>query len=183
MSKGRKAFWLAIIVWLMIVACCFVRAWHETAFAVEDVPPAPAPADDGRLPGDDIPATTRCYMTEEEIQEDYENYCIESALLGRATKIENVVITHYDACRKCCGNDKGITASGREATPYVSVAVDQSVIPLGSDVLIDYGDGEIHYCRADDTGSGVNGNHIDLCVTTHQEAIRLGVKHATIYWI
>lgn len=36
--------------------------------------------DCGRLPGDDIPALTRCYMTAEEIQEDYENQKIEEAL-------------------------------------------------------------------------------------------------------
>ena len=39
-----------------------------------------APQDDGRLPGDDIPATERCYMTEEEVREDYENQKISEAL-------------------------------------------------------------------------------------------------------
>ena len=75
----------------------------------------------------------------------------------------------------------GITASGRRATPYVSVAVDPSVIQLGADVLVDYGDGEIYYYRADDTGP--KGNHIDLCVSSHEEALRLGVQTATVYWV
>ena len=179
--KGRKAFYLAIVIWLLLILCCIVRAWHESAEAMEEVPMAVV--DDGRLPGDDVTATVRCYMTPEEIQEDYENYYIEAALLAKAHRIDNATVTHYDCCKKCCGNDKGITASGRKAVPYVSVAVDPNVIPLGSDVLVDYGDGVIEYYRADDTGSGVYGNHIDLCVESHATAIQLGVRQATVYWI
>lgn len=37
--------------------------------------------DDGRLPGDDVPATERCYLTEDEVQEDFENEKIEAALV------------------------------------------------------------------------------------------------------
>ena len=123
---------------------------------------------------------------EPEVPETNENELIEQALLQNAVKIENVAMTHYCICQKCCGKspdnpDYGITASGRKATPYVSVAVDPDVIPLGSDVLVDYGDGEIHYYRADDTGGAVKGNHIDLCVGSHQEAINLGVNSVTVW--
>ena len=125
---------------------------------------------------------------EPEVPETNENELIEQALLQNAVKIENVTMTHYCICKKCCGKSPddpgyGITASGRKATPYVSVAVDPDVIPLGADVLVDYGDGEIHYYRADDTGGAVKGNHIDLCVGSHQEAIELGVKTVTVWWV
>src|SRR5574344_1794182 len=116
-------------------------------------------------------------------QETDENAKIESALLEKAHKIEHCTVTHYAACVECCGNDLGITASGRKAAPYVSVAVDPCVIPLGSDVLVDYGDGEIKYYRADDTGSGVTGAHIDLCVENYQTAKTLGIRMATVYYI
>lgn len=121
----------------------------------------------------------------EEIQEDFENEKIEAALLAKANVLEDVLITHYctELRPHVCGTGDGITASGRRVTPYVSVAVDPSIIPLGSDVLVDYGDGEIHYYSADDTGGGVKGNHIDLAVTTHEEAWNLGVKNATVYWV
>ena len=142
-----------------------------------------APQDDGRLPGDDVPATERCYMTDEEVQEDFENYYIEQALLAKANKIEDVKVTHYCCCVKCCGKADGITYSGVKATPGVTVAVDTSIIPLGSDVLVDYGDGVINYYRADDTGSAIKGNKLDLCVSSHQEAINLGVRTATVYWV
>lgn len=100
--------------------------------------------------------------------------------------IENSTITHYCICKKCCGKDEdhpayGITASGREAEPYVSIAVDPLLIELGSIVYLDFGDGELLECRADDTGSAIAGSKIDLCVTSHEEALQLGVKTATVY--
>lgn len=122
-------------------------------------------------------------ITQDPDAEADENQLIESALLAKAHKIENCTVTHYAVCVECCGNDLGITKSGRIATPYVSVAVDPGIIPLGSDVLVDYGDGEINYYRADDTGSGVTGDHIDLCVEDYQTAKALGVRTATVYWI
>lgn len=119
----------------------------------------------------------------EEPQEDYENEKIEAALLSQATRLDNVTVTHYDVCLECCGKTDGITASGVRATPGVTVAVDPDIIPLGADVLVDYGDGEIHYYRADDVGGSVKGNHIDLCVESHEKANILGVKTATVYWV
>ena len=121
----------------------------------------------------------------EEFHEDFENEKIEHALLAKATRLDNVVVTHYcsELRPHICGTGDGITASGRRVTPYVSVAVDPTVIPLDADVLVDYGDGEIHYCRADDTGAWINGNHIDLAVTHHSEAKQLGIRTATVYWV
>ena len=121
----------------------------------------------------------------EEFHEDFENEKIEQALLAKATRLDNVVVTHYcsELRPHICGTGDGITASGRRVTPYVSVAVDPTVIPLDADVLVDYGDGEIHYCRADDTGAWINGNHIDLAVTHHSEAKQLGIRTATVYWV
>lgn len=121
----------------------------------------------------------------EDFHEDFENEKIEQALLAKATRLDNVVVTHYcsELRPHICGTGDGITASGRQVTPYVSVAVDPTEIPLGADVLVDYGDGEIHYYRADDTGAWVNGKHIDLAVETHDEALQMGIKTATVYWV
>lgn len=119
----------------------------------------------------------------DKVAEDFENERIEAALLARAHVIDDCEVTHYDCCVQCCGKADGITASGRKATPGVTVAVDPNVIPLGSDVMVDYGDGEIHYYRADDVGGSVKGNHIDLCVATHEGAQQLGRRTATVYWV
>lgn len=119
----------------------------------------------------------------QETAEDFENAKIEAALLERAHVLENCTVTHYDTCVQCCGKSDGITASGNIAIPGVTVAVDPSVIPLGSDVLVDYGDGVLHYYRANDTGGSIRGNSIDLCVSNHAEALELGRRTATVYWV
>ena len=107
--------------------------------------------------------------------------------LERLKQIENATVTAYCICKECCGKDEshpayGITASGREAVPYLSVAVDSILIPLGSTVYLDYGDGELLQFRADDTGSGVAGAHVDICYPDHQTALEHGVQTARVYW-
>lgn len=94
-------------------------------------------------------------------------------------------ITFYctEKRKHICGTGDGITASGTEVTPYYSVAVDPKVIPLGSTVYVDFGDGVIHRFRAEDTGGAVKGNHIDIAVEGHREALELGIKTATVWWI
>lgn len=108
---------------------------------------------------------------------------VELSLEG-ANYMGTATITHYCAelYKHTCGLGHGITASGRPVEAYLSCAVDPSVIPLGSTVIIDYGDGVLHYYRADDTGTGVDGNHVDVAVTYHDEALELGVKKAKVWW-
>ncbi len=85
-------------------------------------------------------------------------------------------ISHYCPCSTCNGGYSG-TASGAPLTPLVSIAVDPSVIPLGSTVYID-GYGEF---KAHDTGGAIKGNRIDVCVGSHSEAYRLGVVYRDVY--
>lgn len=166
-------FLMLLLIWLI-------------GFLIMDVTAAPLSKavqvrDVGRLPGDDVPATERCYLTEEEIKT--ENELIEEALLARSHKLEDVTITFY-CCEEyahICGTGNGITASGRKVTPYVSSAVDTSIIPLGSTIMIEH-NGEMVYLRADDTGSAIQGNRMDIAVQGHQEALGLGVKTADIWW-
>ena len=101
-------------------------------------------------------------------------------LLGM-TSLGKFTVTHYCTCSICCGKTNGITASGRGAIPYYSIAVDPSVIPLGTFVWLDYGDGVLHKCRADDTGGAVIGHKLDLCVGDHSTAVQYGVRTATVY--
>ena len=153
--------WLAVCVLVVVLAVLTTRA-DGTEAGVEAGPVVQV-----------IPAP---------LEEEPENERIEAALLARAQVIEDCTVTHYDCCVECCGKTDGITASGVRATPGVTVAVDPDVIPLGADVLVDYGDGELHYMRADDTGAAVNGNHIDVCCTDHETALALGVRTATVWW-
>ena len=97
------------------------------------------------------------------------------------TSLGNFNVTHYCTCSVCCGKSDGVTASGRAAVPYYSIAVDPSVIPLGTVVYLDYGDGVLHEARADDTGGAIHGNSIDLCVGDHMTAMQYGGRTATVY--
>lgn len=174
---------------LLVTMCMFARCTSilVSTYEEKDVEVVEVNTDetDKFIYDNEIPATERCYMTDEEIQEDYENYYIEKALLSKANRIDNVEITHYcsELYPHICGTGDGITASGNVITPYLTVAVDPDVIPLGSEVMIDYGDGEIHYYLAQDTGGSIKGNHIDVAVSTHDEALELGKKTATVYFI
>ena len=84
-------------------------------------------------------------------------------------------ITHYCGCVDCCGKSDCITATGTLATMGRTVSVDPSIIPLGSEVLIN---GQIF--RAEDTG--VSGNHIDLYIDGHEQALAMGVYKTEVAW-
>ena len=104
--------------------------------------------------------------------------------LCRLPRMTACTVSHY-CCEKrphICGTGNGITASNVPVQAGVSVAVDPEVIPLGSTVYVDYGDGVIHTYIAHDTGGAVKGNHIDVAVETHAEASRLGLRKAIVWW-
>ena len=122
----------------------------------------------------------------DEITEDFENENIEAALLARAHVIEDCTITFYcnEKYPHICGTGDGIAYDGTPALAWATCAVDPDVIPLGSTVLVDLGDGYgLRTLVANDVGGSVKGNHIDLCVTSHTVAEQLGRQTATIYWV
>lgn len=80
-------------------------------------------------------------------------------------------ITHY-CPGGCCGTGSGITASGATATPYRTVAM--KGIPFGTRVIIN---GTTYVVEDRGVGSGV----IDICVSSHQEALNKGVYYADVY--
>ena len=181
-QSNRRLMYITYLLFLILLFVWLLGYLTMTAEAEPEEPAEPTVQTlDEILPGNDTPATERCYLTEGELAN--ENELIEQALLARSHKLEDVTITFY-CCEEyphICGTGNGITASGRRVTPYVSCAVDPDVIPLGSTVMLEY-NGEMVYLRADDTGGAVNGNHIDIAVKGHQEALSLGVKTADIWW-
>ena len=160
--KGRDINWLALLLMVLVVALLFLLA-IKLGGGKEETPAReeqglPVALVQGEKPEDDV--------------------------LPAANVILNCTVTHYCAERyeHICGNGDGLTAIGTEVVPYKTCAVDPGMIPLGSRVWVDYGDGVLHAYIAEDVGSAVIGGHIDLAVTTHEEADLCGVKTATVYW-
>lgn len=173
-------YWLLPIIFYVILVIALMWCSHSPIAGACDEPEVPLPVEGiSPLPR---PTIAEYDMTQE--QEDYENRLIEEALLARAHRIDNCMVTFYccEPYAHICGTGDGLTALGGPVLPYVSCAVPKE-IPLGSTVMIDWGDGDLEYRRADDRGGGVKGNHIDLAVPTHEGALEQGVMFATVYWV
>lgn len=90
--------------------------------------------------------------------------------------------TAYCSCEKCCDKDPsdkwyGITATGKRAR-WGTVAVDKRVIKLGSRLRIMGFPNTIF--RAEDVGSAIKGNRIDVWFPSHREALNFGVQKIVI---
>ena len=78
--------------------------------------------------------------------------------------------TYYCPCKRCNGHWGAIDGFG-EPLKWGCVAVDPKVIPLHTKLVID---GFDMVFEARDTGSGVDGRHIDIFVpVSHSEALRM----------
>lgn len=96
-------------------------------------------------------------------------------------------ITYYDCGVSSCGKSKsnpayGITKSGARVMEGVTVAVDPKVIPLGTYLYIE----GVGYRVAQDTGSAVKGNTIDVYVDEYnnegkQKDIKVWVLNKDVY--
>lgn len=80
-----------------------------------------------------------------------------------------VTATAYCPCKKCCGKTDGITSTGAKATAGRTIAVDPSIIPYGTEVIING-----HTYVAEDCGGAVKGNDIDIFFNSHEEALQFG---------
>lgn len=89
--------------------------------------------------------------------------------------IGTFTITAYCGCKKCSGGNSK-TASGTTPTEGRTIAADTSVLPYGSQVVID---GVVY--TVEDCGSGVKGNHIDIFFSTHAKALAYGTKTVKVY--
>ena len=88
-------------------------------------------------------------------------------------------ITHYCPCAICCGKSNGITATGKHAQVGMCAA-DWKVFPPHTVLYVKHGDQVVKQV-VEDRGGGVNGNHIDVFVPAHSEALQLGTYTADIY--
>lgn len=91
----------------------------------------------------------------------------------------NFKLTHYciETYEHICGTGSGLTATGTYVTTDKTIAVDPQVIPYGSKVYIEgYG-----WRIAEDCGGAVKGNHIDIAVETHAQALSMGTLQGGVW--
>lgn len=171
MNRYRLIYLLSLLFWAaLIVALLVVPVKSQEA---EPVPP-PSHEDlklEAALSFADVYAEAREPQTYEDL------------FRASAAVLTDCTITYYccEARPHICGTGTGITATGTPVTAGWTCAVDPSIIPYGSEVMVDYGDSVAFY-QAQDCGGDVQGNHIDLAVETHAEALKLGVVTATVYF-
>lgn len=115
-----------------------------------------------------------------------EEYCILCDIVSAELVTESIEpeylgqfkITYYCPCALCCGKyATGYTSTGTLATEGRTVAVDPTVIPYGTQVVID-GLGEF---IAEDCGGAIKGNIIDVFMIDHQRALECGVDYFDVY--
>jgi 3D (Asp-Asp-Asp) domain-containing protein len=97
-------------------------------------------------------------------------------LLLNHVRHEACTATAYLPVDSIEGRHSGLTAIGTMAKPYVTVAVDPTVVPINSWIWID----GLGWWKAEDTGNTIKGKKIDLCVSTREEAMEFGVRKMKI---
>ena len=97
-------------------------------------------------------------------------------------------ITAYCSCEVCCeywatvrpldenGEPIVYTANQSIAEQGVTVAADISVLPYGTEIMIDG-----HEYMVQDRGGAVEGNHIDVYFEDHDEANEHGIQHKEVF--
>ena len=97
-------------------------------------------------------------------------------------------LTAYCSCSICCGrwahnrpvdeygNEIVIGSSGQTLTAGYSIAVDPTIIPYGTVIVIDGKEYE-----AQDCGGAIKDKRIDVYFDSHEEALEFGVQYAEVF--
>lgn len=94
---------------------------------------------------------------------------------GSSSGVKIYKITAYCPCSICCGKyASGYTASGTKATEGRTVAA-PSNLAFGTKLIIN---GKEY--TVEDRGGSVKGNHIDMYVDSHAQALKWGVRYLPV---
>lgn len=97
-----------------------------------------------------------------------------------ANNVENWDVYHISAYTATCAGCSGITAGGKnvkdQSLDHRVIAVDRSVIPLGSIVEIE----GLGYFTAYDVGGAIKGKRIDLLVRSNKDASAWGRRNMRV---
>ncbi len=125
------------------------------------------------------------------VTETFENQVANTSVPTEYENVLSMSATAYCLCQKCCGKpathpEFGVTASGYKITPGSNdkvIAVDTSVIPLGTKVYVEglNGANSYGYAVAADTGSAIKNMKIDLYMDSHADALNWGFRKVNVY--
>lgn len=110
---------------------------------------------------------------------------VDNQVERNTAEIINVEATFYTAY--CSTGCTGITATGLDVSSTIYtpdglrvIAVDPSVIKLGSTVRVTLASGDSFTAKASDTGGAIRGNRIDVLVSDEATAYSLGRQAAKV---
>ena len=177
----------SILIFVLVLICILQtallsRALGELGSAKMRAEQALALSDESQRVARQALEELELYKTRYELSEAPEEDCCEQTL--------TVIATAYCPCEQCCGiysaehySHAGTQFTQKTATGTIpqqgrTIAVDPSVIPLGSKVVI----GGNTYI-AEDTGGAIKGNRIDIFFDSHEEALFWGRQtiEVTVY--
>ena len=89
-----------------------------------------------------------------------------------------LLVSFYCPCKICCGKwAGGLTSTGTWPEQKFSLACNKAWTRQGKKFFIP----SFGLTECEDTGSKIQGTHVDMFVETHAEAVRLGIKKVTAY--
>lgn len=168
MKNKEIRFWLMVVVLnLSVVLACAWDYTHRTPIGTED---------EWIEETEDI-IRWRIDDVEEEIYiEEVDAEIVQKT--PESTSIGQFRITAYCACEKCCFEwADGITATGTVPTEGRTVAVDPSIIPYGTVIIIDGHE----YIAEDCSVNYIHGNEIDIFFNSHDAALEFGIQYAEVF--
>ena len=156
-ARAREQMLTIIGVCLFLLVALLATTVYAESLS-EEKPEISRSTDDGRLHGDDVPATERCYLTEDEVQEDFENEKIEAALMEMGYFRDDIPLDY-------------------ETQAYLRAACDESGVPFELALAI---------IRKESTYQNITGDggdsigYMQVQPKWHQERMRrLGVTDLT----
>jgi len=99
---------------------------------------------------------------------------------ANSTKVLDVTATAYAPGPHDNGKWGDKTHIGTTVRPGI-IAVDPNIMPLGSEVYIEYPDGTGQYAVAEDTGGAIKGNRIDVAMESVRQAYDFGIKKVKVH--
>ena len=100
---------------------------------------------------------------------------------GITPKVKTFNTSAYCSCAKCCGKTNGITASGAKASSWYTLAAGNGY-KLGTVIYIPAFKNKPNggWFVVQDRGGAIQGNRIDVYVSSHSAALQWGVKYLPV---